>query len=71
MQLFIIAAIAQLALGSPINAKGASVSPGFISGNIIQVPANIPINASGNSVNVIGAVNPAFGNTSTNDSKNL
>jgi hypothetical protein len=71
MQLFIIATIAQFALGTPINAKGASRSPGFASGNIIQVPANIPINASGNSVNVIGAVNPVFGNTSTNESKNL
>jgi hypothetical protein len=71
MKLIILAAFAQFSLGSPINATGASQSPGFASGNIIQVPADIPVNVSGNSVNVIGAVNPVFGNESTNDSKNL
>ncbi|CAL9454024.1 chaplin [Streptomyces albus] len=45
---------------------GAANSPGIISGNVIQVPINIPINACGNSINVIGALNPAFGNTCVN-----
>ncbi|MFF8285899.1 chaplin [Streptomyces albus] len=45
---------------------GAANSPGIISGNVIQVPINIPINACGNSINVIGALNPAFGNTCIN-----
>jgi hypothetical protein len=71
MQLIIFTALAQLALGSPIDANGTTQSPGAISGNAIQVPANIPVNVSGNSVNVVGVLNPAFGNTSTNESSNL
>lgn len=34
-------------------------SPGFLSGNVIQVPVHLPINLCGNSVNVIGLLNPA------------
>ncbi|GAA2519226.1 chaplin [Streptomyces gobitricini] len=50
------------------NANGAAVgSPGVISGNVIQVPIHIPINACGNTVNVIGLLNPAFGNVCIND----
>ncbi|MFB8025531.1 MULTISPECIES: chaplin [unclassified Streptomyces] len=41
-------------------------SPGVLSGNVVQIPINIPINACGNSVNVIGLLNPAFGNTCIN-----
>ncbi|MEU9497676.1 chaplin [Streptomyces sp. NPDC048196] len=41
-------------------------SPGFISGNVIQVPINIPINLCGNTINVIGLLNPAVGNTCIN-----
>jgi hypothetical protein len=32
-----------------------------------QVPIHVPVNAVGNTVNVIGALNPAFGNESEND----
>ncbi|KXN67276.1 hypothetical protein CONCODRAFT_10683 [Conidiobolus coronatus NRRL 28638] len=60
MQLIIFAALAQLALGAPLDAKGASVSPGLLSGNVAQVPAHVPVNVSGNSVNVIGVGNPAI-----------
>ncbi|KXN67278.1 DUF320-domain-containing protein [Conidiobolus coronatus NRRL 28638] len=67
MQLIIFAALAQLALGSPIDATGTTESPGAISGNVVQVPAHVPVNVSGNSVNVVGLLNPAFGNTSTNE----
>ncbi|MFE4594170.1 chaplin [Streptomyces laurentii] len=41
-------------------------SPGVISGNAIQVPVHLPINLCGNSINVIGLLNPAFGNTCIN-----
>ncbi|MFE3584075.1 chaplin [Streptomyces vinaceus] len=41
----------------------AAYSPGVLSGNLIQIPVHIPINACGNSVSVIGLLNPAFGNT--------
>ncbi|AUG77943.1 Putative chaplin [Kitasatospora sp. MMS16-BH015] len=41
-------------------------SPGVISGNSIQVPVHIPVNVCGNSVDVIGLLNPAFGNSCAN-----
>ncbi|MFE6339044.1 chaplin [Streptomyces sp. NPDC057798] len=48
-------------------AQGAAVgSPGVASGNVVQVPIHIPVNACGNTVNVIGLLNPAFGNTCAN-----
>ncbi|MDX3850524.1 chaplin ChpH [Streptomyces sp. AK02-01A] len=48
-------------------AQGASVnSPGVVSGNVIQVPVHVPVSACGNTVSVIGLLNPAFGNTCVN-----
>lgn len=48
-------------------AQGAAVgSPGVVSGNVIQVPVNVPVNLCGNTVDVIGLLNPAFGNTCVN-----
>ncbi|MET9362138.1 chaplin [Streptomyces sp. NPDC006632] len=48
-------------------AEGAAVgSPGVLSGNLLQVPVHIPVNICGNTVNVIGLLNPAFGNTCIN-----
>ena len=48
-------------------AEGVAIgSPGVLSGNVVQIPIHIPINACGNSINVIGALNPAFGNTCIN-----
>jgi hypothetical protein len=44
----------------------ASNSPGVVSGNVIQVPVEVPVNFCGNSVSVIGLLNPAFGNTCVN-----
>ncbi|MBV9024068.1 MAG: chaplin [Streptomycetaceae bacterium] len=44
----------------------ATNSPGVLSGNVVQVPVHVPVNACGNTVNVIGLLNPAFGNTCTN-----
>ncbi|MFI8346577.1 chaplin ChpD [Streptomyces sp. NPDC085596] len=49
-------------------AEGAAVgSPGVLSGNVIQVPVHIPVNVCGTSINVIGLLNPAFGNACVND----
>ncbi|MCX4446032.1 chaplin [Streptomyces sp. NBC_00727] len=49
-------------------AEGAAVaSPGVISGNTIQVPVHIPVNVCGNTIDVIGLLNPAFGNACVND----
>lgn len=48
-------------------ANGAAVgSPGVLSGNLIQVPVHVPVNVCGNSINVVGLLNPAFGNTCEN-----
>ncbi|MCX5436429.1 MULTISPECIES: chaplin [unclassified Streptomyces] len=44
----------------------AANSPGVGSGNLVEVPVHVPVNATGNSVNVIGLLNPTFGNASTN-----
>ncbi|MFH8882727.1 chaplin [Streptomyces californicus] len=44
----------------------AAHSPGVLSGNIVQAPIHIPVNICGNTVNVIGVLNPAFGNTCAN-----
>ncbi len=41
-------------------------SPGVLSGNIVQVPVHIPVNICGNSIAVIGILNPAAGNTCVN-----
>ncbi|MHA6762348.1 chaplin [Streptacidiphilus sp. PAMC 29251] len=49
------------------NAYGAAYdSPGVLSGNVIQIPVDVPVNVCGNSVNVIGLLNPAFGNRCSN-----
>ncbi|MEV6328095.1 chaplin [Streptomyces sp. NPDC051909] len=46
----------------------AEGSPGVLSGNGLQLPVDLPVNLSGNSLNVVGIGNPAFGNTSVNES---
>ncbi|MDT0432678.1 MULTISPECIES: chaplin [unclassified Streptomyces] len=49
-------------------AEAAAVgSPGVLSGNVLQVPVHIPVNVCGNSINVVGLLNPAFGNACVND----
>ncbi|MGW1014288.1 chaplin [Streptomyces termitum] len=50
-------------------AESAAVgSPGVISGNTIQLPVHVPVNLCGNTVNVVGLLNPAMGNTCANTS---
>ncbi|MFE4873764.1 chaplin [Streptomyces sp. NPDC056682] len=57
-----------------VNGGGASAqgeakdSPGVLSGNGLQLPIDLPVNISGNSVNVVGIGNPAFGNKAVNHS---
>lgn len=43
----------------------AGSSPGLISGNNIQLPVDVSANACGNTVSVIGFMNPASGSTCT------
>ncbi|WP_327366577.1 chaplin [Streptomyces sp. NBC_01217] len=55
------------ATGHGAGAHGAAThSPGVASGNVVQVPVHIPVNVVGNTVNVIGLLNPAFGNFGLN-----
>ncbi|MEW1654106.1 MULTISPECIES: chaplin [unclassified Streptomyces] len=72
-----ITAIAALAAGTALGGSsfafadsgaggGAVGSPGVISGNVIQVPVHVPINLCGNTIDVVGLLNPAFGNTCLN-----
>ncbi|WP_405558275.1 chaplin [Streptomyces canus] len=44
-------------------ANGSAVdSPGVVSGNDVQVPVEAPLNLCGNTVDVVAALDPAFGN---------
>ncbi|WP_299542179.1 chaplin [uncultured Streptomyces sp.] len=53
--------------GADAGAQGAAFgSPGVLSGNVVQIPIHIPINVCGNSINVIGLLNPSFGNSCVN-----
>ncbi|WP_327282664.1 MULTISPECIES: chaplin ChpH [unclassified Streptomyces] len=48
-------------------AQGAAIgSPGFLSGNVVQVPVHVPVNVCGNTINVVGLLNPTFGNPCVN-----
>ncbi|MGW4853864.1 chaplin [Streptomyces sp. NPDC004288] len=50
-------------------AQGAAVgSPGVGSGNTLQLPVHVPVNVCGNTVNVVGLLNPAAGNSCANRS---
>ncbi|GGT10857.1 membrane protein [Streptomyces kurssanovii] len=40
----------------------AAGSSGVASGNVAQVPVHVPVNLCGNTADVIGLLNPAFGN---------
>jgi hypothetical protein len=48
-------------------AQGAALnSPGVLSGNVVQAPIHVPVNVCGNTISVIGVLNPAFGNACVN-----
>ncbi|MFF0190037.1 chaplin [Streptomyces sp. NPDC005244] len=40
----------------------AANSPGVLSGNVVQIPVDLGLNVCGNSIDVVGLLNPAFGN---------
>ncbi len=48
-------------------AGAANNSPGVLSGNVVQVPIDVDANICGNTVNIIGLLNPAIGNHCSND----
>lgn len=56
------------AASASTHAEGvATGSPGVLSGNLIQIPVHVPVNFCGNTINVIGLLNPAFGNSCANN----
>ena len=67
-----VAALGALMAGAGVASADASAagaahnSPGVLSGNVIQVPVHVPVNLCGNTVDVIGVLNPAFGNHCVN-----
>ncbi|AKN75302.1 chaplin [Streptomyces sp. PBH53] len=67
------AAVAAVAGGAGVASADAGAgavaahSPGVLSGNVIQVPIHVPINLCGNTIDIVGLLNPAFGNTCVND----
>ncbi|MFC8434605.1 chaplin [Streptomyces sp. NPDC057253] len=68
----VVGAIMALGMAAPAfadaGAEGAAIgSPGVLSGNVVQVPVHVPINVCGNTVNVIALLNPALGNSCSND----
>ncbi|WDV49215.1 chaplin [Streptomyces coeruleorubidus] len=44
----------------------AAGSPGVVSGNTVQLPVHVPVNVCGNTVNVVGFLNPAAGSSCAN-----
>ncbi|MBW8797290.1 MAG: chaplin [Streptomyces sp.] len=67
------AAVAAVAGGAGVaaadsGANSASAhSPGALSGNVIEVPIHVPLNVCGDTIDVIGLLNPGFGNTCVSD----
>ncbi|WJV49650.1 chaplin [Streptomyces flavofungini] len=60
-------ASAGAAVATDAHADGnATKSPGIGSGNLVQAPVHVPVNVTGNSVNVVGILNPAFANETVN-----
>ncbi|WP_323055296.1 MULTISPECIES: chaplin [Streptomyces] len=60
-------ALSGVAAYADADADGAAVnSPGVLSGNTVQAPVHVPVNVCGNTVNVVGGLNPAIGNKCAN-----
>lgn len=65
------AASGAMALSAPVYADSAADgtaagSPGLISGNTVQLPVHVPVNVCGDTVNVVGVLNPAAGTSCAN-----
>jgi ChpA-C len=64
----VLAAAGGYASADSSAAGNATGSPGVLSGNSVQAPVDVPVNACGNTVDPVGAVNPAFGNRCADES---
>jgi membrane-bound ClpP family serine protease len=70
-----VAAGTMIALGAAVpafadaGAQGAAAqSPGVASGNVVEVPVHVPVDVCGDTVDIIGLLNPTFGNACVNTS---
>jgi hypothetical protein len=64
----LVAAGAGFASATDAHADGKAIgSPGVASGNLVQVPVHVPVNVVGNTADLIGLLNPSFGNKAVND----
>ncbi|MFF4791435.1 MULTISPECIES: chaplin [unclassified Streptomyces] len=61
-----VAGGAGIAAASSGATGGAANSPGVLSGNVVQVPVHVPVNVCGNTIDVVGVLNPTFGNACVN-----
>ncbi|WRZ94998.1 chaplin [Streptomyces sp. NBC_01007] len=67
-----LAGVALLATAGTAAADGpgpvgvAVGSPGLLSGNVVQIPVDVDANVCGNTVNVVGLLNPTVGNFCVN-----
>nr|BFD86409.1 LAXTG-anchored chaplin ChpB [Streptomyces sp. Xyl84] len=68
-----VAASGALAMAVPVSAAfaadggatadgAAAGSPGLLAGDTLQLPVHVPVNVCGDTVNVVGLLNPAAGN---------
>ncbi|MFH8769973.1 MULTISPECIES: chaplin [unclassified Streptomyces] len=72
----VVAASGAMAVAMPASAAfaadgaaadgSAAGSPGVLSGNTVQLPVHVPVNLCGNTVNVVGLLDPAAGNVCAN-----
>jgi hypothetical protein len=62
----VIAAAGGVAHADSGASGSSSDSPGVLSGNTVQAPVHVPVNVCGNTVNVVGILNPAVGNKCAN-----
>ena len=63
----VLAAAGGAAHATGSGAHGSSSnSPGVLSGNTVQAPVHVPVNVCGNTVDVVGVLNPASGNSCAN-----
>ncbi|CAL9409753.1 Chaplin-B [Streptomyces sp. enrichment culture] len=61
-----VAGVSGFAYADADASGSAKSSPGLLSGNLIQLPVNTPVNVCGNTVNIVGLLNPAAGNSCAN-----
>ncbi|WP_323056073.1 chaplin [Streptomyces sp. NEAU-W12] len=62
----VIAAAGGLAHADSDAQGTAKGSPGVLSGNSVQAPVHAPVNVCGNTVSVVGVLNPSVGNSCAN-----